>query len=647
MLAACLSVLLVTATALGQTAGPLQTKETFVAGLTQFIDALAGTYGDEGARLTASLGTMQRVLSRWQASTTADEAALAASTGAVDRRRLAEMHRALVVTYLAQHRVDDAHRELTSATRLDPALADAWLLLGMVRSRLALPAQAVHALREAAVLDPRNAATLYLLATELERSGDADGAAGARQVFTEAQRLVLGRPTGAAGRAPPFVQWDLLPQGEDVTPFFAPASYADGFAFLQQGRSDEALDAFERAATADPLVADISPVATRLAQAGAALRRGELSVAVAHVEAVIAARPDHSEARRVLGMAHWAGGRHDDSVAQLEAAIQLNPADERARAALADVLVDAGRLSAAERVLRETIETMPASGQAYYKLGTISSTLKRYPDALWAFEEALRRGPLVGAERIYRLIGELPASLEPDPQATLARLIRRLDLDLNNPRAHLDLGAAYLRQNRADAAATEFLVATLVEPGSAEAYVALGQAWLRMADFDGAATAARRAVALNERHAAARYTLATALTRLGDTDAAQQEFARYRQMLADAQTDRRRDFEIGLLMRDVRESLDRDALDDAIAHLEEAVRLRPDDPALSLSLGVFLMNAGRYPEAVRSLEQAVALNAGPEVHQYLADAYSALGRVNDAQDQRRLFNRRRRAVTPR
>jgi predicted Zn-dependent protease len=133
--------------------------------------------------------------------------------------------------------------------------------------------------------------------------------------------------------------------------------------------------------------------------------------------------------------------------------------------------------------------------------------------------------------------------------------------------------------------------------------------------------------------------LATALARRGSSDEAAIAFARYRQMLDDAQVARRRDFELDRLLQDAREHATRGAIDDAVASLRAGMALRPEDPTLHVSVGLLLLNGQRPEEAVPELEAALALGAGPEVHQHLAAAYDALGRPEDARRHQALYER--------
>ena len=72
-------------------------------------------------------------------------------------------------------------------------------------------------------------------------------------------------------------------------------------------------------------------------------------------------------------------------------------------------------------------------------------------------------------------------------------------------------------------------------------------------------------------------------------------------------------------------------LDEALALLNEAVRLRPRSGHIIDSLGWALFQLGRYAEAVDRLETALALAPGvAEIADHLGDAYWRTGREDDA-----------------
>jgi tetratricopeptide (TPR) repeat protein len=241
--------------------------------------------------------------------------------------------------------------------------------------------------------------------------------------------------------------------------------------------------------------------------------------------------------------------------------------------------------------------------------------------------------------RVLAQLAELPRAADTDDEAAVETQRRRVALDLNNVGARVALGTASLELGDNAGAVMELLAALLIDPGHVEANAALAQASLRLDDHAGAVVAARRALEGHPNHPGAQYVLATALTRQGNAEEAALAFERYRRMLDDAQVARRRDFELDRLLVDAREHATRGAIDDAVASLRAGMALRPEDPALPLSVGLLLLNGQRPQEAIAALEAALALGAGPEAHQHLAAAYDALGRPEDARRHQETFER--------
>jgi tetratricopeptide (TPR) repeat protein len=616
-------------------------KDAFVASLVRFVAAIAGTYGDEGAEARSSLAEMRRTLAVWDTSISSHVTQVTAEAHEARPARAAELHLGLGVLYLDRGRTDDAVRELRTAAALDPTRADIPRLLGVTEGRGNRDAEAAALLRRATQLDPGHAPTHYLLAARATRLGQPELAARARQAFLDTRRPVLAQPPPSAPVEPLFVQWGLTQESGNAAPFFAPAVYADGFALVRQGRYDEAIVRFEDAVSTDPLTANTA-IPPRLAQGIEAFRAGRLPTALDHLRAVLAVTPNHSEAHRVLGTISWVAGQRASGLAQIQTAIRLNPTNERAYTALVDALLAEGRFAEAERALLDAIRVVPGSGHAHFKFGQVETTLEKDAEALGALRAAARLAPVGGLAYLYRAIGDM-VSADRDAEALVALYVERVEISPNDADAHLDLGQAYLALDRDNEAQAEFLVALMIDPQHAEAYASLGQTLLRTGAYADAEIAARRAVTIDPGHIEARYTLATSLIRLGRTDEGRQELGQYQQMRTAAETARRTEFAVAGLMRDVTQSLGRRDYAQAAALLERALVLKPGDPALHVSLGLTLGNAGRLLEAVQHFEQALALGAGPEVHRHLADAYTALGRGDDAQRHRMLYENQRAA----
>jgi tetratricopeptide (TPR) repeat protein len=90
-----------------------------------------------------------------------------------------------------------------------------------------------------------------------------------------------------------------------------------------------------------------------------------------HLEAVVSARPDDAEARRLLAQALRDGGHLPEALEQYGKAIALAPADETARLGEAETLVRLGRYAEARGHLEEDLKQMPTSGLLSHALARL------------------------------------------------------------------------------------------------------------------------------------------------------------------------------------------------------------------------------------------------------------------------------------
>ena len=111
-----------------------QARTDFVLSLRRLLEALPGTYGDEGPALRTATAGMAEALGRWDRAIRAYQAPLEKVTGNAD------VHMALGTVHLERGRPKQAVDEFTAASRLAPDRAPAFLLLG-----LALDAVGRHA----------------------------------------------------------------------------------------------------------------------------------------------------------------------------------------------------------------------------------------------------------------------------------------------------------------------------------------------------------------------------------------------------------------------------------------------------------------------------------------------------------------------
>jgi tetratricopeptide (TPR) repeat protein len=601
-------------------------KNQFVTAVSQLAEALAGTYGDEGRGISPAIESLDRVRMQWDEAIRGYEMMLATVA------ENAEAHVALGTVYLDRHRIDDALREFAAAARLDARRADLYSLSSLAYALANRHAEAAQALIESSSRDGGNPITFYSLAQHLIGNGQPDRARNALRTFQELQQKQWIDRGGKREASAPFERASLLRQAPGAAPIFPLHRYRPAFARLLAGNYEQAVAEFRRAAISDPLVTDSTAGGNTVAEAGALLRRGQLAPARRGLEAAVAAAPDRSEALRLLGIADWADGQYEKSLVEFNAAIRLVPGDERSRMALADVLVDTGHIAEAEQALKETIEAIPDSGPAHYRLGQLYQTLSLLPQAARELETAASLDPLVGLDRLYETIGGLYINQANFDRAVDA-YVKRVDVNPNHADAHRKLGEIYFLQGRDDEALAEFVAALLIDPRNSDALAAACQVYARMGRYAEAVETSRQALMLDARHNEARYALATSLMRLGRTDEGRTELEIFQRTQATAMANGQRQSALRANVREARRRLDNGEYLAAATLFRTALADDPDDAGARRELGVALMKAAQYGEAIQALDQARQAEDTAEVHQLLADAYKAVGRISDSEAQ--------------
>jgi cytochrome c-type biogenesis protein CcmH/NrfG len=110
---------------------------------------------------------------------------MAAEIGTAAPPLAAQMRLALGAVYLDRGRLQDALRELTEASRLDPTRPEILTLMGLAYSQSTNAAAATDAFRRASALDTRDPVRAYMLARHLLQVGAIEEATQALRRFQE------------------------------------------------------------------------------------------------------------------------------------------------------------------------------------------------------------------------------------------------------------------------------------------------------------------------------------------------------------------------------------------------------------------------------------------------------------------------------
>jgi tetratricopeptide (TPR) repeat protein len=611
-------------------------RDRFFDALLPFYRALTGVYGDEGAQLTAHLETLSAALARWDRALVVTDREARTRLKNADARTALEVHTVLASLYAERSQIDEALRELEQAIRVDPARAPLHRFKALLYRAAGRPAEAADAVREAWLVDPDDPRNAYQLVAR--RSVHTTGTDIERALGTLARiERELTRGERATVESP-FLTLNSITDDVGGALAFAPVAYGPSFALLLEGEFEKGMSALRAAVAADPLVADPASRLAPMTRGMAALRQGLVPQAIEHMNAAVAAAPDSSEARRILGTAYGVAGDTEKSLQNLREAVRLNPRDERSWVALARALDAAGAWPQAIAVLRDGIGNLPHSGTLRWMLSSTVGTRQRTDETdveLIAMAERLVL--LAGRGELYgRLAGFAQSHLDYDRAINL--LEQRVTLTPNSAVAHRALGQAYIDDGREDDAYAELVVALMLNSGDVDALTAIGRLHMSAGRYPAAVDALTRAVALKPDHLQAVHARADALLRAGRMVEGEQQRKDAQRLQERAVARERLRRTAGMLAAQAELHMAERQYGSAIAVWQQVIDLEGGRATTHLQLAEALAGAGRLAEAAAQIQLAIASpNAGPEAHRRLADVYASLGRNAESATARRTY----------
>jgi len=328
--------------------------------------------------------------------------------------------------------------------------------------------------------------------------------------------------------------------------------------------------------------------------------------------------------------------RVNEVAAQLaarRAAVEASPNDVGAHWALATWLGEHGRAAETEPILRKIVEIDGGHQPAWEALAQGLVLQGRFPEALAANRELIRRWPesatgYAGAAVCYRRANELKQALEM-AQAAMKRssdavssrlIVGVLALDYAEQAA-----SSETRSDEYQLAARMLEQVVKDRPDLTDAYVRLGRAYRALYQEDKARASFRKAAAQSPESAEAQAFLAEAAVGHGDMKEAR---AAAETLVQHHPEDPRGHYWLGYTWL---QSPVQGATVQAATALGEAIRLEPANARYRERHGVALLRAGRLPEAREAFEHAADLDpSGAFAPQQLAIIYARLGDAKQA-----------------
>jgi tetratricopeptide (TPR) repeat protein len=218
-----------------------------------------------------------------------------------------------------------------------------------------------------------------------------------------------------------------------------------------------------------------------------------------------------------MGQTFNSMGRPADAIAEFRAALEAETDFPEARTNLGRALADSGDPAAGIAELRKALQTkkkFPEAHIAHTNLGNALLALDRRPEAIAAYQDALRVNPKY-ADAYYGLGN---AYFPGKPADAVDAYRRAIELNPNDGQYHNNLGNALAVSGDLEGAIAEFREALGLDKDLSQAHHNLGRALLENGQFNEAVAEYRVAVQLQKDNAEWREHLRQAeeMTRLDD-----------------------------------------------------------------------------------------------------------------------------------
>ncbi len=261
-----------------------------------------------------------------------------------------------------------------------------------------------------------------------------------------------------------------------------------GFAYLELGRSDQAVPAFEQALALDP--GDVSQK-TYLAQALVSAKKFDRALDA--VRALRAANHSDLSLARLEADALRGLGKFDEGVAVLKPLADTPGDDSRGVQVLSEYYASDHRYAEAATVLRAAQTRFPDDMGVLFQLGAMLERQKQYDAAEKVFRQVITRNPAHAPALNY--LGYTLVERNDRMQEAVAFIKRAVDIDPHNG-AYLDsLGWAFLKLNQVDLAEVNLRRAAEQLPKDSVVQDHWGEVLLKQGKLADAIEAWRRSLA--------------------------------------------------------------------------------------------------------------------------------------------------------
>jgi tetratricopeptide (TPR) repeat protein len=283
------------------------------------------------------------------------------------------------------------------------------------------------------------------------------------------KRGVLAGITGAILLSGAVFAWNAVRQEREFRGLIAA-----GDAAIARDQTYEAIEAFSGA-----LALKNDSMLAYLKRGDSYRRRGELSAALRDLREASSVDPTATRPLELLGDVNVAMGRYERATEAYRRYLALDDRAPHVLYKLALALYRNGQAQAALEPLRRAVALDDRFAEAHYLLAMCLEDQRHDDDAVRSFTRALEINPALGAAREELAVLQLAHGRTREGIEQLEALAA---LEPSQPQRLVNVGLAYARAGRTDAAITALGRAAERYPEADGVYVALGQVWLETAE---------------------------------------------------------------------------------------------------------------------------------------------------------------------
>jgi tetratricopeptide (TPR) repeat protein len=473
------------------------------------------------------------------------------------------------------------------------------------------------ALAKSPDLKTQSPATLFILATTLDRADLADAALRVQQAGQYAYpadfwlSFRLGYQLVARNDYAGAVRYCSV--AVSLRPDFAGARNNLAIALAEQGKLDEAIAEFHKAIALDRTYAQAhSNLGRALAE------QGKWEQAMAEYNKAIKIAPKYPHAHFNLGCALDKQGELDKAVAEFRKAIELDPNNVRVYMNLGNALRSQDKLDEAIAAYGEALRIKPDSADAHNSLGNALDKQGKLDQAVVEFHKAIASDPKHALAH-FNLGRALDKQGELDK--AVAEFRKAIQLDSKYAPAHNSLGIVLEKQGKRHQAVSEYRKAIELDAKHAPAHYNLGNVFTRDGKRADAIAEYRLAITADPKYALAHHNLGVALYKLGKR---QEAIAEWRLAVASDPKYAQAHYSLGVALAEQRE------WEDAVTELGLAIEIKPAYAEAHYTLGRVMNAKGRLDEAIIAFSKAIRMKPDFAIaHFDLGRALGAKGRLGE------------------